>query len=187
MRRYILIILILTNLSFCLRKDWSTTPIENFINNNFRQMIFREPLYLIPYDLKVGIFSYGGPGYFENVIKGDFSLSSNPILLDNQEIDNSFVLPSSVRNGFFMELDIMKYNLLDKFYNQNLIDIHIGTGLRYSSILSNPEAPIYINGTNNNESYRFRPSIIDGFFNLSSTIQYSPRFYLYSYYSFGLS
>ena len=185
MRKHILIILILVNLSFCLKKDWSSTPIEKFINNNFRQMIFREPLYLIPYDLKVGIFSYGGPGYFENAIKGDFSLSSNPILLDNQDINNDFISSSSLRNGFFMELDIMKYNLLDRFYNQNLIDFHIGTGLRYSSVLSNPEAPIYIE--NSNESYRFRPSIFDGFFNISSTIQYSPRFYLYSYYSFGLS
>ena len=185
MRKHILIILILVNLSFCLKKDWSSTPIEQFINNNFRQMIFREPLYLIPYDLKVGIFSYGGPGYFENAIKGDFSLSSNPILLDNQDINNDFISPSSLRNGFFMELDIMKYNLLDRFYNQNLIDFHIGTGLRYSSVLSNPEAPIYIE--NSNESYRFRPSIFDGFLNFSSTIQYSPRFYLYSYYSFGLS
>ena len=187
MHRYILIILTLVNLSFCLRKDWSTTPIEQFVNNNFKQMTFRNPIYLVPYDLKVGVFSYGGPGYFENAIKGDFSLSSNPILLDNQEINNSFILSNNVRNGFFIELDIMKYNLLDRFYNQNLMDIHIGTGLRYSSLLSNPKAPIYIDDSNNNENYRFRPSIIDGFFNLSSTIQYSPKFYLYSYYSFGLS
>ena len=185
--KYILISLVLINFSFSLRNNWSSTPIDNFINHNFKKMIFREPLYLIPYDLKIGFFSYGGANYFQNAIKGNFSLDSNPIILDNQDINNSFIYSINSRNGFFIELDVMKYNLLEKFYHQNLIDFHIGTGFRYSNLLSNPAAPIYITNTNSNKNYRFRPSIIDGFLNLSSIIQYSPNFYLYGYYSFGLS
>ncbi len=150
-------------------------------------MTFREPFYLIPYELKIGLFSYGGPNYFQNAIQGSFDLDSNPIILDNQDINNSFVSSIDSRTGYFIEVDIMKYNFLEKLYHQNLIDFHIGTGLRYSNILSNPLAPIYINDINNNESYRFRPSIIDGFLNLSFISQFSSKFYFYSYYSFGLS
>ena len=177
------------NFSLASREDWSTTPIDRFFNKQFNQMIFREPLYLIPYDLKIGLLNYGGPGYFNNVIKGDFSLDSNPIILDNEDIGNDFISSIQSRNGFFIELDIMKYNLLERLYHQNLADIHIGGGFRYSSMLSNPEAPIYFDDSDNrkNKGYRFRPLIIDGFFNISSTIQYSPNFYLYGYYSFGLS
>jgi len=187
MNKYFLIVLALINYSFPSESNWASTPIDNFINHNFRKMTFREPFYLIPYDLKIGLFSYGGPDYFQNAIKGNFDLNSNPIILDNQDINDSFIASIDSRTGYFIEVDIMKYNLLEKFYHQNLIDFHIGSGLRYSNILSNPVAPIYINNTNNNESYRFRPTIIDGFLNLSFITQFSSNFYFYSYYSFGLS
>ena len=185
MSKYFLIVLVLINYSFPLQRNWSSTPVDYFINHNFRQMTFREPFYLIPYDLKIGLFSYGGPGYFNNIIKGSFDLDSNPIILDNQDINDSFISSIDSRLGYFIELDIMKYNLLEKFYHQNLIDFHIGSGFRYSNILSNPVGPIYI--SNNNENYRFRPTIIDGFINLSFITQFSSKFYFYSYYSFGLS
>jgi len=184
MSKYFLIVLVLINYSFPLQSDWSSTPIDNFINHNFRKMTFREPFYLIPYDLKIGLFTYGGPNYFENAIKGDFNLNSNPIILDEQDINNSFIASIDSRTGYFIEVDIMKYNLLEKFYHQNFIDSHIGFGIKYSNLLSNPVGPIYIN---NNESYRFRPTIIDGFLNLSFVTQFSSNFYFYSYYSFGLS
>ena len=167
MSKYFLIVLCLVTFPFPSQSNWSSTPIDNFINHNFRKMTFREPFYLIPYELKIGLFSYGGPNYFQNAIQGSFDLDSNPIILDNQDINNSFVSSIDSRTGYFIEVDIMKYNFLEKLYHQNLIDFHIGTGLRYSNILSNPLAPIYINDINNNESYRFRPSIIDGFLNLS--------------------
>ena len=187
MNRYILIIIFFINFISAERSNWSSTPIDQFINNNFNKMIFREPFYLVPYDLKVGIFNYGGPGYFKNIMNGN--LDSNPIILDNQDIDNNFISSSQSRIGYFIELDVMKYNLLEKIYHQNLSDFHIGGGFRYSSMLSNPEAPIYFNENGNigNKGYRFRPLIIDGFINISSVFQYSPKFYLYGYYSFGLS
>ena len=187
MSKYFLIVLFLITYSLPAQSNWSSTPIDNFINHNFRKMTFREPFYLIPYELKMGLFSYGGPNYIKNAITGNFDLDSNPIILDNQDINNLFISSIDSRTGYFIEVDIMKYNFLEKLYHQNLIDFHIGTGLRYSNILSNPVAPIYVNNTNNNESYRFRPSIIDGFINLSFTTQFSSKFYLYSYYSFGLS
>ena len=187
MSKYFLIVLFLITFSFPAQSNWSSTPIDNFINHNFRKMTFREPFYLIPYEFKMGLFSYGGPNYIQSAITGNFDLDSNPIILDNQDINNLFISSIDSRTGYFIEVDILKYNFLEKLYHQNLIDFHIGTGLRYSNILSNPVAPIYINNINNNESYRFRPSIIDGFVNLSFTTQFSSKFYLYSYYSFGLS
>ncbi len=187
MSKYFLIVLFLIAYALPVQGNWSSTPIDNFINHNFKKMTFREPFYLIPYELKMGLFSYGGSNYIQSAITGNFDLESNPIILDNQDINNLFISSINSRTGYFIEVDIMKYNFLEKFYHQNLIDFHIGTGFRYSNLLSNPVAPIYINNINNNESYRFKPSIIDGFLNLSFSTQFSSKFYLYSYYSFGLS
>ena len=134
MIKYILIFLCFINFILASRSDWSTTPIDYFVNNNFNNMIFREPIYLVPYDLKIGFFYYGGPNYFRNALTGDFSLDSNPIILDNQDINNDFISSSQSRMGYFIELDIMKYNLLEKFYHQNLTDFHIAAGVRYSNM-----------------------------------------------------
>ena len=79
MYRYFLIISLLINFLFSNRQDWSSTPIDHFFNANFNKMIFRNPIYLIPYDLKVGFFNYGGPGYYNQVRRGSFDLDSNPI------------------------------------------------------------------------------------------------------------
>ena len=185
MSKYFLIVIVLMSYSFSSQNEWSTTPVDKFINHNFRKMTFREPFYLIPYDLKIGLFSYGGPNYFSEALKGNFDLNSSPIILDNQDIDNLFISNIDSRTGFFIEVDIMKYNLLEKLYHQNLIDLHLGGGFRYSNILSNPVGPIYI--SNSTENYRFRPTIFDGFFNLSLVSQFSSNFYFYSYYSLGLS
>ena len=187
MSKYFFIVLITLNCFFGSEERWSSTPIDNFINHNFRKMTFREPFYLIPYEVKIGLFSYGGPNYMSDVFSGDLSLGSNPIILDNKDIDNNFISSINDRTGYFIEVDIMKYNLLEKLYHQNLIDFHIGGGFRYSNILSNPSGPIYIENTLTSENYRFRPTIYDGFFNLSLISQFSSKFYLYSYYSFGLS
>ena len=187
MNKYFLIVLVIFNVLISSEDNWSTTPIDEFINQNFRKMTYREPFYLIPYEVKIGLFSYGGPNYFSNIFSGNFDLQSNPLLLDNQDINNDFISSVNERAGYFIEVDIMKYNLLEKLYHQNLIDFQIGTGFRYSNILSNPAGPIYIENTNTSENYRFRPTIYDTFLNLSLISQFSSKFYLYTYYSFGLS
>ena len=185
MHRYFLIVLLLFSFIMPTRREWSSTPIDRFFDSNFNKMIFRKPIYLVPYDLKIGFLHYGGPGYFNQVIKGSYDLNSNPILLDNKDINNDFISSPSSRNGLFIELDIMKYNLLERFFDQNLIDSHIGAGFRFSKMLSNPNAPIY--GDTQNKGYRFRPTIYDSFINTALTVQFSPKFFFYSYYSFGLS
>ena len=187
MNKYLFIVLVIINCLFGAQNQWSSTPIDEFINYNFRKLTFREPFYLMPYEVKMGAFTYGGPNYLNNILSGNFDLKSNPIILDNQDINNSFISSVNDRIGYFLEVDIMKYNYLEQLYHQNLIDLQIGFGLRYSSILSNPSAPIYINNTNSSENYRFRPAIYDGFLNLSFISQFSSKFFLYSYYSFGLS
>ena len=85
MYRYFLIFLLLILFLFSTRNQWSSTPIDHFFNTNFNKMIFRNPIYLIPYDLKFGLFTYGGNDYFKNVFSGNFDLDSNPIILDNNE------------------------------------------------------------------------------------------------------
>ena len=74
MNKYFFIVLITLNCFFGSQERWSSTPIDNFINHNFRKMTFREPFYLIPYEVKIGLFSYGGPNYMSDVFSGDLSL-----------------------------------------------------------------------------------------------------------------
>ena len=57
MNRYILIIVYLLNFSLGSIISWSSTPIDKFINHNFNKMIFREPVYLIPYDYTIDVIS----------------------------------------------------------------------------------------------------------------------------------
>ena len=185
MYRYFLTFLVLISLLISNRRDWSSTPIDRYFNSNFNQMLFRSPIYLIPYDLKIGFLNYGGPGYFKAALNGNYDLVSNPIILDNEDINDNFLSSSSYRNAVFIELDIMKYNLLEKLFHQNLFDFHIGAGFRFTKMLSNLEAPIY--GDFSNKDYRFKPSIYDGFINNSFVIQFSPKFFFYTHYSFGLS
>ena len=189
MYRYFLIISLLINFLFSNRQDWSSTPIDHFFNANFNKMIFRNPIYLIPYDLKVGFFNYGGPGYYNQVMRGSFDLDLNPFFLDNEDINNNYINSPSSRNGVLIELDVMKYNLLETFLHQNLIDFHIGSGFRFSKMLSNPESNIYfdLDDSRRNDGYRFRPSIYDGFINGSLIAQLTSKLFFYTYYSFGLS
>ena len=90
MNKYFLIVLVIFNVLISSEDNWSTTPIDEFINQNFRKMTYREPFYLIPYEVKIGLFSYGGPNYFSNIFSGNFDLQSNPLLLDN--IGHNFML-----------------------------------------------------------------------------------------------
>ena len=113
MNKYFLIVLVIFNVLISSEDNWSTTPIDEFINQNFRKMTYREPFYLIPYEVKIGLFSYGGPNYFSNIFSGNFDLQSNPLLLDNQDINNDFISSVNERTGYFIEVDIMKYNLLE--------------------------------------------------------------------------
>ena len=185
MYKKFLIFLICLSFLISNRNDWSTSPIDNFINNKFNQMIYKNPIYLIPYDLKIGFSTFGGSNYFNNFMKGIPGPGSNPIILDNQDVNNDFILSSSERSIFFIELDILKYNFFERIYHQNIIDIHMGTGLRYSKMLSNPKAPIY--GNFENKGYRFRPTIYDGFISTTFNLQYSKYFFIYTHYNFGIS
>ena len=185
MYKKFLIFLICLSFLISNRNDWSTSPIDHFINNNFNQMIYKNPIYLIPYDLKIGFSAFGGPNYFNNFMKGIPGPGSNPIILDNQDVNNDFILSNSERSIFFIELDILKYNFFERIYHQNIIDIHIGTGFRYSKMLSNPKAPIY--GEYENKGYRFRPTIYDSFISTTFNLQFYKYFFIYSHYNFGMS
>ena len=56
MNKYFLILLVSFNYLLSFQDQWSSTPIDKFINNNFRKMTYREPFYLIPYEVKMGYY-----------------------------------------------------------------------------------------------------------------------------------
>ena len=71
MIKIIIIKLIFISWLFSGIDDIYETRFEKFWKKTFHKMNFREPVKLIPYNLKIGYYSYGGTDYWDNIITGD--------------------------------------------------------------------------------------------------------------------
>ena len=58
--------------------NWATTRFETFWKKTFKQMTFREPIYFLPYDIRLGYYEYGGLNYFDELDK--ITKSMDPLL-----------------------------------------------------------------------------------------------------------
>ena len=61
--------------------NWASTRFETFWKKTFKQMTFREPIYFLPYDIRLGYYEYGGLNYFDeldNFLSENDNLESNP-------------------------------------------------------------------------------------------------------------
>ena len=76
------IIILLLSFSFSEKSNWATTRFETFWKKNFTQMIYREPITLLPYDIKIGYLKYGGDDYYKQFKN---LLSSSDIMNDMKQ------------------------------------------------------------------------------------------------------
>ena len=135
--KYIIIIFILFFSSLVISEEViiEETRFEKFWKHTFKRMYFREPITHMPYNIKIGYYSFGDSGFWKelnDVFTGNESEDSNPFTLINQ---NNFPDISSpvYRKGITLELDVLKINFFDQ--HQNAVDIQLGLGYKYNTTL----------------------------------------------------
>ena len=155
--------------------NWATTRFETFWKKTFKQMTFREPIYFLPYDIRLGYYEYGGLNYFnelDNFLSENDKLEGNPY--NSTDIDFPDISSKKFRKMVTLELDFLRYNFLKDL--QNNIDIHIGFGYKLYKNINKIE---FSNGDFLDPEFNE--------FNINSTFikQVNPRYYNYLYLSKG--
>ena len=153
-------------------------------------MIFREPITFSPFELKAGYFHYGGSDYLNDfsLLPGD--IGTHPVILDSTHSAYNGLSNKKDRKGIFIEVDLLKTNLLLKLIPQNVFDVQFGLGYRISHMLSHPKLPsnlIYTNPDESWQQYKFFPKIHDFNFNTTVQWQFNQLFIPYFYHSIGFS
>ena len=191
MRNFLLYILIIHIISLAYSQEsWNTNLFDYSLNKNTRTMIFREPITFSPFEIKAGYFHYGGPDYLSGFSLLPTDLGTHPVLLDSTHADYNGLSGKNDRNGIFVEVDLLKTNILLYLIPQNIFDIQFGLGYRMSHMISHPKLPDDITYTDPNENwqqYKFSPKIHDFNFNTTIQWQFNQSIIPYAYHSIGFS
>ena len=196
MIRIALYILLLINFVLSESQTWYTNPIDYIFNRTSNRMTFREPLEASPFDFKLGIYTYGGPDYWNQGFGGT-SLDASPIIVDSSNYEYAGLLTNSSRTCYLLEIDFLKYNLPNYIYKQNYVDIQFGLGYKAIGLLEKPGIDLpddFIeHGADADPEgidrglYKYRPIIQD--YNINTTINWQFYDFLlaYLYHSIGYS
>ena len=170
--------------------SWSSTSFEYFWNKSFKRLQFREPQSFTPIEVKFGRLSYGGSQYW-NQNFFNYNLSSDFAILDSTETSFDVMTSDKNRQLFFIEIDLLKINLLNYIYYQNYLDFQIGIGIKNMFHTNAVDLPDYwIKTLPNNESlgeYSFKPNIYNINYNITASYQLISYFTSYLQYNFGYS
>ena len=114
-------------------QNWNTTTFEKIWNKIVHPMTFRDPVWLTPFQLRVGSFYYGGSDYWQSFSLLDINSSikindDSAVLMDSTETTLSSISSFERRTGIHFELDIAKVNLPLILIHQNILDIQVGLG-----------------------------------------------------------
>jgi len=191
--RFIHIILFCTSLLFTEERSYTTTTFDYLWNTTLKRLKFRDPVSFTPFELRVGVLSYGGSDYWDSSLL-DTNLGKDlPVILDSTTTTFDILQSESNRKAIFFEVDFLRFNITNYIYPQNITDIQIGLGYRRINANSDPELPSVgswyslIPDGNTRGSFRFRPKINDFNFNASITFQFTHYLMGYSYHSLGYS
>ena len=191
MRNFLLYILIISVCPLILAQEsWNTNLLDYSFNKNARKMIFREPITFSPFELKAGYFHYGGSDYLNDFSLLPGGIGTHPVILDSTHSAYNGLSNKKDRKGIFIEVDLLKTNLLLKLIPQNVFDVQFGLGYRISHMLSHPKLPsnlIYTNPDESWQQYKFFPKIHDFNFNTTVQWQFNQLFIPYFYHSIGFS
>ena len=116
-----LYIILLANFIIPDAETWYTNPLDYVISRVSKRTTFREPISFTPFDIKMGIFNYGGSDYWEQGF-GSNTLGISPILLDSSNYEYNGLVGDNSRQCYLVEVDFLKYNLTNYIYKQNYID-----------------------------------------------------------------
>ena len=107
-----LYIILLANLIISEAETWYTNPLDYAISRITKRTTFREPISFTPFDIKMGIFNYGGSDYWDQGF-GANKLGISPILLDSSNYEYNGLINENSRQCYLMEIDFLKYTLDD--------------------------------------------------------------------------
>ena len=182
MLKRLIYILLFLSILFPYNNQWATTRFEQWWNEKFNSMIYREPFSFIPYKIKVGKFYYGGNDFWSKVdLNKSFDLGESPFKTDNN-LNFTYIEDLKYRQGLDFEIDFLGYNFLKNV--QNSVDIISGFGYRFTRPLA--KAPVD-NWFDDNQRYYYYPVAGTFKFNLTFMIQRFEKFSPYLNYSYGLT
>ena len=175
MKNIYYIIILLLNPIYSSESNWATTRFETFWKKNFTQMIYREPVTFLPYDIKIGYLKYGGDDYykqFKNFFSSSDDLENNPFEIN----EGTFPSLSNVKDRTLIsvQLDLFRYNFFSN--SNNKIDIETGIGFK---ITKNLENLFFQNGD------KLNPEFQEININTTAILQWRPNWYNYLYYTLG--
>ena len=82
--RIVYIFIIAFNLILSEERSWNTTPFDRIWNKTVHPMMYRDPIVITPFDIRIGQFYWGGQSYWDS-----FKLNK---LLGQQESSGDFGL-----------------------------------------------------------------------------------------------
>ena len=183
MKKLFIIYFLVLTFAFTEETTWSSTRFENWWNQNFNSMNFREPFSFMPYRIKIGTFQYGGDDYWRQVFSEDSNdLNNSPFITDGN-LEFNFLDDIKFRKGLDLEVDFLGYNFFKKI--QNSIDIITSLGYKLSKPLKKTLATGWPS-QNIQETYFYYPVIHNYKINTMFVIQYSENFSHYINYSYGI-
>ena len=175
MKKIYYLVIFIFSFIYTQESNWATTRFETFWKKNFTQMIYRDPITFLPYDIKIGYLRYGGDNYykqFKNLLSSSDNLENNPF----GENDNAFTAISDTkyRTLVSLQLDLFRYNFFSDITNR--IDIQTGFGFK---VMKN------LNESFLQNNYKFSPEFQEINVNTTAIIQWRPNLYHYLYYTLG--
>tara|TARA_B000000557_G_scaffold123656_1_gene100243 strand:+ start:5099 stop:6916 length:1818 start_codon:yes stop_codon:yes gene_type:complete len=194
--RIVFIFIIVFNFILSEERSWNTTPFDRLWNKTVHPMMFRDPIIITPFDIRIGQTYWGGEDYWNSFkLTQPFgeqgSNGQNGFITDNTDERFDNIADPSVRKSLFFAVDIAKTNITNLIYHQNVIDIQFGLGYKLNQMLTEVELD---DGWRNIESVtsipqsgtlKFKPKFQDYNFNTTITFQRSPTYLMYLNHSIG--
>jgi len=113
---------------------WNPGKFNRFWNVWVNPLEFREPITFLPFDGKVGIVPYGGPGMFANFPFSWFDEDQTVFVLDSTESSVASISSLGARMTIVYDIDLVKFNLLHRFLPISVVDVLLNVGLRTNQV-----------------------------------------------------
>ena len=197
------IIIWIIPLAFIQGNTWEKSSLDVIKYSIFNRMTFRQPVVFTPFDVKVGYLYYGGKNYWSKspYNSSDITVTDLPVLLDSTQYQFNIIEKTFDRQGFFIELDVLRTNLTHFIFHQNYVDLQMGLGVQMTNYFSNPPLPseegrewlentALLQGeeaTTKETNYYFNPRAVGINLNTSLGWQFSRKRLSYIYHSMGIS
>ena len=156
---------------------WQPSSIARFWGLYVNPMEFRDPLRLAPFEVKIGLASYGGPDMFRAFPRNLLGNDQTVVIFDSTESELPSIKSPFARLTLVYDLDLVKFNLLHGFSPFSLLDVLVGVGLRTNQIPLAKDLPD--DWPQGSQDYKFAPVFQQALLNVTIGYQRSESWYSY--------